>query len=99
VQSLTQIETDNMTTSTKALLVISVVGFVAGSIINFGNFNLHPSWTVALPAGAIAFGMFLISLTLEKEVAEYDAEHARKLQRLERSTQINVVGTTYTSAK
>jgi hypothetical protein len=67
-----------MTMLSKTLLAVSATGFTAGSIIDFGGFSLNPSWTVALPLGAVCFGLFLISLMLEKEMAGFDAEQARK---------------------
>jgi hypothetical protein len=69
-----------MTTLSKTLLAVTITGLVAGSIIDFGGFNLNPAWTVALPFGAIAYGMFLISFMLEKEVAKFDADEAKELQ-------------------
>ena len=73
-----------MTTLTKTLLATATIGLITGGIIDFGNFNLVPAWTAVLPAGAIAFGMFLITLILEKEVANFDAEEANKLQQFVR---------------
>jgi hypothetical protein len=69
-----------MTTLSKTLLAVSVTGFVAGSIIDFGGFNLNPAWTVALPVGAIFFGLFLISFMMEKEMAKFDEEESMKMQ-------------------
>ena len=65
-----------MTTLTKSLLVVSVTGFVAGSIIDFGGFIVNPSWTVVLPFGAVSLGLFLISLALGKEAAKFDVDEA-----------------------
>jgi len=69
-----------MTALSKTFLAASVTGFVAGSIIDFGGFNLNPVWTVALPFGAIAYGLFLISFMLEKEVAKFDEDESKRLQ-------------------
>jgi hypothetical protein len=68
-----------MTTLPKILLTASVTGFTAGSIIDFGGFNLNPAWTMVLPLGAVFFGLFLISFMLEKEMAKFDRENAEKL--------------------
>jgi hypothetical protein len=57
-----------------------MTGLVAGSIIDFSGFNLNPAWTVVLPVGAIAYGLFLISFMLEKEVAKFDEDEAKELQ-------------------
>jgi len=74
-----------MTILSKTLLAISVTGIVAGSIIDFGRFNFNPAWTVALPFGAIAYGLFLISFMLEKEVAKFDEDEAKELQLIQDS--------------
>ena len=67
-----------MTTLSRALLVVSVTGFVAGIIIDFGGLNLNPAWEVALPIGAVFFGLSLISVMLEKEVAKFDEDEAKE---------------------
>lgn len=69
-----------MTKPSKILLSVSMTGFVAGSIIDFGGFNFGPSWAAVLPLGAIAFGLFLIVFMLEKEMAKFDEEEAKKLR-------------------
>jgi hypothetical protein len=65
-----------MTRMTKSLLALSIAGLASGlffvsGIINVGN--LVALYT-ALPAGAICFGLFLISLMLEKEATAFDQE-------------------------
>lgn len=65
-----------MSKITKTLLGLSVFGLVTGmafttGLVNAGNAD---ALYVALPMGAIFFGLFLISKLLEKEVAIYDAE-------------------------
>lgn len=67
-----------MTGLNKTLLVISVIGFAAGSAVDFGQVTANPSWTMVLPVGASAFGLFLISLMMEKEMAQFDREEAEK---------------------
>ena len=74
-----------MTTLTKNLLAISAAGFAVGSVIDFGGFKLNPAWMVALPLGAVFFGLFLISFMLEKEMAGFDEEEEGKLQLSERN--------------
>jgi len=66
-----------MTKMTKTLLVLSAVNLVAGLIFATNLIDVHEASAlyVALPAGAIFFGLFLISRLLEKEVAVYDEEH------------------------
>jgi len=67
-----------MTTATKTFLAVSLTGFALGAVIDFGGFPVNPMLTVALPVGAIFLGVFLVSLIVEKEVALYDAEQAKK---------------------
>jgi hypothetical protein len=67
----------NMTTLSKILLVFSVIGFVAGSITDFSGFNFNPAWAVALPLGAVFYGLFLISFMLEKEMAKFDKDEEK----------------------
>jgi hypothetical protein len=69
-----------MTTLSKTLLAVAITGMVGGGILDFGGFKLDPAWTVALPLGAIAYGMFLISFMLEKEVAKFDEDAAKELR-------------------
>jgi hypothetical protein len=68
-----------MTTLSKTLLAAGVTGLVAGSITDFAGFNFNPVWMAGLPLGAVFCGMFLISFMLEKEMALFDAERAKKL--------------------
>jgi hypothetical protein len=69
-----------MTTLSKTLLAVTITGLVAGSIIDFGGFDLNPAWAAALPFGAVFYGLFLISFMLEKEVARFDEDEAKELQ-------------------
>jgi hypothetical protein len=73
----------NMTTLSKTLVAISVTGFTAGSVMDFGGFSVIPALTVALPLGAFFFGLSLISFMLEKEMAKFDEEESRKLQLIQ----------------
>lgn len=61
---------------TKTLLVLSIAGFTLGilfaaDVLKAGN---AVGWYMTLPAGAICFGVFMISYMLEKEIALFDAE-------------------------
>jgi hypothetical protein len=67
-----------MTTLPKTLLAISVTGLATGCIINFGGLELDSWLPIVLPLGAVAFGAFLIFLMLEKEMANFDEEQAKK---------------------
>jgi len=49
-----------------------------GTIVCFTSVNVHSSWMVALPLGAVFFGLFLIAYLLQGEVARFDEEEARK---------------------
>jgi hypothetical protein len=72
-----------MTRMTKALLVLTVLTLVAGFLIvaivgaNGGATALF----IVLPAGAVLFGLFLISLILEKEMSEFDREREKCLRK------------------
>jgi hypothetical protein len=67
-----------MTKLSKTLLAVAVMGFVAGGIFDFCGFNVNPACYVALPLGAVAFGMFIISLMMEKEMSKFDEEKTNK---------------------
>lgn len=69
-----------MTTISKGLLVISVTGVLSGSMVDFGGFKMNPAWTVLLPFGAVAYGLFLISYMLESEAAKFDEDETKKAQ-------------------
>jgi hypothetical protein len=69
-----------MTTLTKTFLATAVIGFIVGSVIDFSNLTTDPKWTVAMPLGAVSFGLFLISLMLQKEMAAFDREEAIRLE-------------------
>lgn len=65
-----------MSKLTKSLLVLTILGFVIGLIFVTGVINVGDAVALymVLPAGAIFFGLFLISKMLDKEVALHDAE-------------------------
>ena len=64
----------------KFFLTVSLTAFAVGAVVCFTNINVHPSWMVALPAGAIFFGMFLNAYMLQEEAARFDEEAAQNLQ-------------------
>ena len=65
-----------MSKMTKALLVLSLSCLAAGLVFVTGLINVTdmPFLYVTFPAGAISFGLFLISLSLQKESALFDEE-------------------------
>ena len=69
-----------MTKLSKTLLAVTVTGVVSGIILDLGRFKLNSAWTMVLPLGAIAYGLFLISFMLEKEMAKFDADAVKELQ-------------------
>jgi hypothetical protein len=69
-----------MTKLAKTFVSASVAGLVAGGIIDFGGFNVVPALLLALPLGAVLFGLAMIAFMLEKEMAKFDAEEASKRQ-------------------
>jgi hypothetical protein len=64
---------------TKLLLVLALMGLGSGLIFASGLVQVKdlPGLYATLPVGAICFGLFLISLMLEKESALFDEEHSR----------------------
>ena len=77
-----------MTKLTKTFLGLSLAGFAAGGVIDFSSAPLDPKWTALMPLGAVFFGLFLISLMLEKEMATFDREEAEKLQMVCQETPV-----------
>jgi hypothetical protein len=69
-----------MTTLTKTCLAASLIGFAIGSVVDFSNLTIDSTWTVAMPLGAVFFGLFLISLMLQREMAAFDQEEAKRLE-------------------
>jgi hypothetical protein len=63
-----------MTTLTKTLLGLAIVCLAIG-------FTTNLLWGFGKPAGAIFFGLFMISKMLEKEIAKFDCEEIRRLSR------------------
>src|SRR6516164_8927656 len=74
-----------MTKLTRTLMIISATGFAVGTVIDCSHAEMHPSWSLVLPLGAVAFGAFLTSLMLEKEMAKFGEEEANKFKQLGRS--------------
>lgn len=66
-----------MSKLTKTLLGASLVLLAAGLLFVTGLIDTERvvAFYVALPTGAIFFGLFLISKCLEREVAGFDEEH------------------------
>jgi hypothetical protein len=66
-----------MTKTTKNLLILSIVCLTSGMAFVTGIINVQNvvALYVALPAGAIFFGLFMIFKMLEKEASFYDEEH------------------------
>ena len=66
-----------MSRTTKTLLALAIAGLASGLLFVSGLIDVKLSALyVALPAGAIFFGLFLIFLMLDKEVRAYDKEQA-----------------------
>jgi hypothetical protein len=77
-----------MTILSKALLTTAVTGLAGGIIIDYHAAYGVPPLSAVLPLGAIASGLFLIAFMLEKEVATYDQEQAKKLPSLKSNASI-----------
>ena len=65
-----------MSKITKTLLTLSVTGLVFGTAFVTGLLGMENvvALYVVLPLGAVFFGLFLISLMLEKEDALFDKD-------------------------
>ena len=61
---------------TKILLALTIINFVAAMLFLTDLINVVsvPSLYLTFPLAPIFFGLFLISLMLQKEVAAFDAE-------------------------
>ena len=66
-----------MSRLTKIMLGLTVINSVASALFLTGIVNISsvPGLYVVFPLAAIFYGMFLICWMLEKDVAEFDAEH------------------------
>lgn len=67
-----------MTRWMKLLLGVAVALLLTGLIVSISDAALAAAWTVALPLGVIAMGMFMISWVIRKEVARFEEEERRK---------------------
>ena len=65
-----------MSRLTKNLLVLALVALAAGVVFNTGLIRVGDRATllIALPVGAVLFGLYMISRLLEKEAALYDEQ-------------------------
>src|SRR3954470_14580488 len=70
-----------MTKPTKTLFILATTCLALGVILITGIIPVHDaaSLFVVLPVGAILFGIFLISLVLEKETALYDRQQSENV--------------------
>ncbi len=59
-------------------LAVSMITFVIGSVIWFAPINVSPGWTVIMPISPVTFGLFLITLMLEKEMTQFNEESAQQ---------------------
>ena len=80
-----------MTKITRRLLVISIVCLAAGLAFVTGIIDVRNAVAlyVALPAGAILFGLFLIFKMLEKETLLYDEEQRAHQASAKSSTTVS----------
>lgn len=73
----------------KLLLALAVPALTMGAIVDFSGVKIAPEWTVALPAGVILLGLFMISWLLQDEVAQFDAEERSKIESAHRRQALN----------
>ena len=71
-----------MTRLPKICLAVSGVTFATGCLMWAGWLHVAPALTLVMPVSAMAFGMFMVLLVLEKMMAEFDAEEAEKKLKL-----------------
>ncbi len=65
-------------------LAVALTAFAVGSVVAFGNPEMPLGWTVAMPLGAVGFGLFLVTFLLQREVARFDAEERARLELADR---------------
>jgi hypothetical protein len=68
-----------MSRLTKSLLALAVGGFVVG-LVSAISPGIPVVWNVALPLGAVFFGLFLIARMLQSEMVRFDAEEQARLK-------------------
>ena len=73
-----------MTRIPKVLLAVSLTAFAVGSVAAFGNPEIPVGWAVAMPVGAVGFGLFLVTFLLQQEVARFDEEERARLELADR---------------
>ena len=73
-----------MTRIPKVLLAVSLTAFAVVSVVAFGNPEIPLGWTVAIPVGAVFFGLFLLTFLLQQEVARFDEEERARLELADR---------------
>jgi hypothetical protein len=73
-----------MTRIPKVLLAVSLTAFAVGSVVTLGNPEIPVGWTVAMPVGAVCFGLFLVTFLLQQEVARFDEQESARLEVAER---------------
>ena len=64
----------------KAFLAVSLTAFAIGIVATFGNPEIPVGWTVAMPLGAVGFGLFLVTFLLQQEVARFDEGERARLE-------------------
>ena len=68
-----------METYQKTLLTLGVAGLAMGIVVFLIHAELAPAWTIALPAGVVCLGLFLLSLLWRRELARLDEEERLKV--------------------
>jgi len=69
-----------MKASRRWLLVLAVGGPAVGIPVTFNHAKVAPLWTLALPLGVVFVGLYLVAFSLQKEVAQFDAEQRSKME-------------------
>jgi hypothetical protein len=69
-----------MSRMSKTLLVASLAASVIGILVSFTSIPFPPVWTVALPLGAILYGLFLIHFVFGDHLFHSQGEELAKAQ-------------------
>ena len=81
-----------MKRTTKALLIACIVSLVGGLLVSTNLIKIPNAVAgvyVLLPAGAVLFGLFLISKALEKEMTRYNEEQRANHNSAQRTEEKN----------
>jgi len=84
-----------MTKLTKSLLILGIAGITSGIAFSVGLMPAGSSSAgfVCLAFGAIFFGLFMISMTLQDAAAEYDMEQQESFALVKKQVESTTIKT------